>query len=147
MKKATSLQDLGKAYQTLTKGNRLFIPARAVREFANNRERSLGDLINALNNQKSSLSSLVIPVILKDMDGYREAADALTKLQKSHSTAVAKLVTAMRSWQGNDPVSQLYHTLFDKRMIVDLPQDERASGASTGACSQAPQQYSTWLQG
>src|ERR1700752_2943007 len=30
MKKATSLQDLGKAYQTLTKGNRLFIPARAV---------------------------------------------------------------------------------------------------------------------
>src|SRR5262245_1333393 len=76
MKKTTSLEELGKAYQSLTEANRLFIPARTAREFVNRRETSIGNLIHALNQQKGTFEALSVPVILKDMEGYKDATEA-----------------------------------------------------------------------
>src|ERR1700704_347968 len=52
------LQAIGAIYKQLAEQNRLFIPARAAREFAKHRDRKLADMVRTLNEIKSRLPTI-----------------------------------------------------------------------------------------
>ncbi len=70
-----SLSVLGDVYNQLAKQGRLFVPARAAREFAKNRNNELGNLIQNLKMRRERLSDL--PPILANMPGYKEGVPML----------------------------------------------------------------------
>ena len=47
------LHAIGKVYARLAADDRLFVPARVAREFVNQRERRLAEMVSALNDKKS----------------------------------------------------------------------------------------------
>jgi hypothetical protein len=49
------LSAINEVFRTLAEENRLFVPARCVREFINLRDRKLAELVKALNDKKSKL--------------------------------------------------------------------------------------------
>jgi len=75
-----SLSVLGDVYNQLAKQGRLFVPARAAREFAKNRNNELGNLIQNLKMRRERLSDL--PPILANMPGYKDARERGKKFAK-----------------------------------------------------------------
>ena len=48
-----SLSEIRKIYENLISTNRLFVPERVAREFANNRAKKVADIYNSIANKKS----------------------------------------------------------------------------------------------
>lgn len=120
---------LAKVYQSLSEKKRLVVPARAVREFAKHRDNKLGELMQALNEQRKRFPSDQLPPLVQDMDGYQEAMQCLVDLKKvkdAYDKAMGQIIAGMKAWRGNDPVAKLYASVFTGDAIVDLPVDEVA---------------------
>ncbi len=83
----------GDVYQRLASQDRLFLPARAVREFIQLRDRKLADMLQALNNQKSKFvqPDAWLSPLLDDVDEHNElspAANAIKEHAKKHQSAL-----------------------------------------------------------
>jgi len=88
-----NLEAPGKVYKELSDKKRLVVPARAVREFAKHRDKKLGELIQALNEQRKRFPSDQLPPLVQDVDGYKEAGQCLANLKKikeAYDKAVGK---------------------------------------------------------
>jgi hypothetical protein len=116
---SASLAELGNVYEQLAKQKRLFIPARAAREFARNRNTQLGDLVHNLKQRREALSKL--PPILAALPEFKDAADGM----EAARSAYLKLEEVVKGWRGDDPVSSLYAKIF-KETIVDLDLSKEA---------------------
>lgn len=118
-----NLEAIGKVYKDLSDKKRLVVPARAVREFAKHRDRKLGELIQALNEQRRRFPSDQLPPLVQDVEGYNEAAKCLADLRPvkdAYDKAIGKIIAGMKEWRGNDPVASLYAGVFPSDAIIDL---------------------------
>jgi len=60
---------------------------------------------------------------LEDVEGYKEAKEIEKEIAEVYSryrSALEKVVTAMKAWEWNDPVSLIYREIFTKEVIMDL---------------------------
>ena len=88
------------------------------------RDSKLGELIQALNEQRKRFPSDQLPPLVQDVDGYAEAAKCLADIKTvkdAYDKAVGKIIAGMKEWRGNDPVAKLYASVFPADAIVDLP--------------------------
>jgi len=115
-----SLSVLGEVYARLAEEGRLFVPARAAREFVKNRNNELGNLIQNLKVRRERLNDL--PPILADLPGYQDARDGGKEVRRAYE----QLEAAIKSWRGNDPVTMLYEKVFPSSSFIDLPNDEKS---------------------
>jgi hypothetical protein len=145
---AEDLSALSSTYRTLAKAGKLFLPARASREFLQHRDRKLADVVVGLNNR---LSRLVPPEaklspILVGVEGYDELPDiaaAATEAVKTYRTALQRLINKVKQWRGDDPVSQLYADVFNAGNIIEAPgsQAQLRKEWATRSASKLPPGY------
>lgn len=118
-----SLEQIKKTYQALISQKRLFIPGQVARELAKNRATKLTELFQQLNRKKN-----VAPFrkgkypLLEALPDYQESVrleEELDKLLEDYRRAIAKTLEHIQTWTWNDPVSLLYHELFDKDTVFD----------------------------
>src|SRR5262249_4807725 len=118
------LQAIAGVYKALAGAGRLFIPARAIREFAKHRERRLAEMISTLINIKSRLPipEKRISPLLVGVNGYdvlETAHQELMTARDKYSKSIDPLKTTIRSWRGADPVSKLYSEFLKKERIIE----------------------------
>lgn len=124
------LNAIGHVYKRLAEQNRIFIPSRAAREFAKNRERKLGEMVKAIDDMRSRLPTVSerISPLLEGMKEHEEAKAAgalLSQASKSYSEALKALLDKITRWHGDDPVSQLYNEVF-RECITDSGKSKNA---------------------
>jgi hypothetical protein len=129
--KAT-LNEIKATYQKLIQQERFIIPGQVAREFAANRPRLIGEVINTLSKFAGTLNLQCgnekpeLPILQHAAENeafnqaWFDAAKSLGELRESF----AKVVDAVKSWALNDPISLLYRELFKPELILDLPADE-----------------------
>ncbi|PDS97485.1 hypothetical protein CO659_12505 [Rhizobium sp. S9] len=118
-----ALSKLQAFYERLRAEGRLFLPARAAREYISNRDRKFADLLKTLNDMKSRVNyDTKLPPIL-DTEDYAAAENALAIAKKDYVKALTKLSESVRSWNGDDPVTKVYAAAFDQNNIIS-PKEE-----------------------
>ncbi|MGG7518807.1 PIN-like domain-containing protein [Allorhizobium undicola] len=126
-----SSQDLSAFAKVLTElanAERLFVPARAAREFIKHRDRKLADMLKALRDKTSSvrLPEQKLSPLLNGVEGYMDvtvAAEALSAAWRDYRKAQDKILSKMRDWRGNDPVSLVYASVLVGNRIVEVDED------------------------
>lgn len=118
-------------YQGLREQNRLFVPARVAREFIVNRDKKLADLIKTLGDVKSriNIGERNLAPILEGVEGsedIKEASKALSEAKVKYTKAVEKIEKTIRGWSGNDPVTNIYRSVFDSGNIVKSTDEREA---------------------
>ena len=125
-----SLQQIRYTYEKLIEENRLVIPSQVAREFAKNRAGKLGELFQQFNRKLSGLSKLHkgrYP-LLEELETYQivlKLESEIDTLQVEYKKAIQKVISDIRNWTWNDPVSLLYSDLFRERVIHDLSIDDK----------------------
>lgn len=112
-------------YRKLIDSKRLFVPARAVREFIKNRDGRLAELAKSLRDKGSAASSggAEIPPLLEalpEATSLTAAAEKLKIARKEYLDAIAALVARIHGWRGDDPVTSMYHKLFTSAVVIDV---------------------------
>ena len=118
------LSALRELFRKFADENRLFVPARCIREFINLRDRKLADLVQALNNKKSQLIAADgnLSPLIKDVEGYQElekAASEMNNARNAYLKVYEKIIDRIRQWRGNDPVTSVYREVFSNSRIVE----------------------------
>jgi len=128
-----SLAEVQKFFDNIRSEDRLFLPARVAREFIVNRDKKLADLIKMMGDLRSKINigEKSISPILESVEGSTELADASAKLtdaRKAYLSALSKIEREIETWSGDDPVTKVYDSVFDKENIVsaDESQEELA---------------------
>ena len=126
-----TLEQLRKLYRGLIQGNRFFVPGQVAREFARLRPNRIGEILKEWNDNKSRIHpipSLSLP-ILSESNEYREFLKTARKANEAIEACKKPLDsvrTLIQNWQLNDPVSEIYRTLFTSEVVVDPPIDNEA---------------------
>ena len=123
------LATLESFYQELRDAGRLFLPARVAREFIINRDKKLAELIKTLGDVKSriNIGERNLAPILEGVEGSEDidkASKELSEAKKMYTKAVDRIEKTVRGWSGNDPVTNIYRSVFDAENIV-TSSDER----------------------
>jgi hypothetical protein len=116
-----SLSEIRKIYENLISTNRLFVPERVAREYANNRVKKVADIYNSIANKKSGKAGhrFMCPLI-NDLDEKKAVDQALKKVVESETEyfrSIDSLLERIRSWDWADPVSTLYSSLFSSSVL------------------------------
>src|SRR4029079_17499981 len=110
--KAGNLKALREVFSRLKKEGRLFVPSRSAREFGNNRDKKLGEMINAIQNRMSNaMPDSSMPPLLSESANYKDAAAThavLIESRKKYIESLGKLISEIKSWRGNDSVTAMY---------------------------------------
>lgn len=122
-----SLKELRSIYDKLIKSNRLFIPARAIREFGNNRGKNLAEIYKRLKQKENSLDKIesksdFYPILEKE-EGYiqlQKNEEELKKIIKKSREAIKSLQEKVSNYTWNDPISELYKELFSSTIIKEV---------------------------
>jgi hypothetical protein len=126
---AEDLSALSTTYRTLSQEKKLFLPARASREFIKHRDSKLAAVVVGLNDRISRLEppKAKLSPILEGVEGYDElselataASDAVTAYRK----ALRSLIGKIKQWRGDDPVSMLYAEVFNSENIIEAPGEQ-----------------------
>ena len=131
------LSELESVYLKIAEAKRLFLPGRVAREFIKNRDRKLADMVQAIDDRISKMSSWDARISSLLLGGFAEgealakAGDDLGQATKAYLERLRSLSTHMKSWRGNDPVTALYARLFD--------------GGQTAEPNQTPDQITQYL--
>lgn len=128
--KNTSLPELERIYKDLAKSERLYLPARAAREFIIHRDRKLADILKALQDMKSKLqveSPSASPLLngLEGSEDLKKFIKSLSDAKDGYSKSIDKMHSMISSWRGDDPISKIYDEIFSGR-IVDVEEEEGA---------------------
>lgn len=120
--------------------NKLVIPGQVAREFADNRTDKLKGISYTLSQKKEKLqrikqSSEINPVI-DDLTEFKEVqqlegeldkllTEQLDKKLQEYRSAIDKLINQIDQWGWNDPISEIYYSLFAKDVVVDFPIEDK----------------------
>jgi transposase-like protein/rRNA-processing protein FCF1 len=119
-----SLKEIAAVYQRLHKAKRLFVPAQVSREFAKNRATKLTEMYKTLVDKRSKIvkpETTSYPLIA-DLEQYRillTREESLSKEVIAYRKAVDNVLDEIRKWGWNDPVAEVYRTVFDKNVIIE----------------------------
>lgn len=114
----SDLNAIAEVYRRLAKEERLYLPARAAREFIKLRDRKIAEMIKGLDGN----FQIAVPTMLESLTGYKEMLEAATstrKAQAEYDKAKASVIAGIKNWRGNDPVTALYHDVFTKSRIIE----------------------------
>ncbi|MEL6440103.1 MAG: PIN domain-containing protein [Cyanobacteria bacterium J06621_8] len=119
-----SLNQIETTYKQLAQTGRLMVPGQVAREFANNRTKKILDLFQKLNRKRNSIESLKIEKypLLESFSEYQSALEIeseINKKLKDYRKSIAGILEKIRSWNWDDPVSQLYAELFTDGVVFD----------------------------
>lgn len=122
-----SLSQIAATYKYLVNANRLVVPGQVAREFAKNRPLKIAEIFQALSRKRNiaSPNKSRYP-LLEDAKGYSKIQDLEIKIDafiKEYQAAIGGLLSHVKSWNWNDPVSQLYSEIFPS-VVLDLDLDE-----------------------
>jgi hypothetical protein len=122
--KQDQLSSLRNLYRKLADDNRLFVPARCVREFIKNRDSNLVDVINAINTKKSqiNLPEARISPLMEGIEGYQELLSAhgeLKSAKQKYLSSLDSIIKKMRSWRSDDHITSLYNEVFTSDRIIE----------------------------
>jgi predicted nucleic acid-binding protein len=117
-----SLEEIRKTYSSLVAQNRLAIPGRVAREFAQNRSEKLKTVYQQISQKRNVAIKRHAYPLLESIPEYQELVqleqEIDTKLSQ-YRKAIAKLLDAITGWYWNDPVSALYRELFTAAVVFD----------------------------
>lgn len=120
----SSIEELKKVYTQIIDDNRLFIPAQVAREFANNRPERIKEIFSQFEKKKGNVHQLKIEKypLLNGMSEYEDLINFQKELNeklREYTTKVNAVIGKIKSWNWDDPVSQIYHELFKKEIIIE----------------------------
>jgi len=126
-----NLEEIIQIFSKIKAENKLFLPARVAREFANNRAKKLGDLFLKVRQTKDNLNtghfkSEEYP-LLHENQNYNELLEnfeKITNLIKSYRKLLNSVESDILSWNWNDNVSQAYKSIFTKDTIIEVQKSE-----------------------
>lgn len=125
-----NVSDIKSIYLRYKKENRLFIPARVAREFANNRANRIGDIFLQIRQLKDNINSGNFKInqypILQNNKDYLDLLvqfDAIQKSIKSSRKCLENIETHIQSWTWDDNVSIAYKEIFIPEIIVEVQKD------------------------
>src|SRR6266404_3398557 len=124
---AKSLEDIKGTYAKLIKKKQLIVPAQVSREFAKNRAKKIAELFQLLSRKRNKVSALHdggYP-LLKPIPAYSDLLSIEKEIDEKaaeYRKAIDKILSHIRSWRWDDPVSTIYRELFDPTIIVESPE-------------------------
>jgi rRNA-processing protein FCF1 len=126
---AKTLGEIRRTYEGLVQSGQLAIPGQVAREFARNRAQKLGELYHQLTSKRTGQKRLQTGryPLLESVSEYerilrleKEIDAKLTEYEK----AMDGLLSTVRLWNWNDPVSVLYADLFSPAVVVETTIEE-----------------------
>jgi hypothetical protein len=123
-----SLPTLQKFFERIKSEKRLFLPARVAREFFANRDKKLAELLKTIGDIKSriNIGETRLSPILEGVEGSEQlavASKALELAKEQYKAAVNLLEEQVSSWNGDDPVTTIYASVFDADNMISPPED------------------------
>lgn len=122
-----NLDDIKSILLKLKKQSRLFLPARAAREFAKNRASRLGDLFLKIRQTKNKLNSEPFKIenylLLNFNETYLSIQNnfgEIRKLINDSKKLLEKLESDVLSWNWDDNVSKIYREIFTSEVIKEV---------------------------
>lgn len=122
-----NLEDIKNILLKLKGEDKLFLPARVAREFADNRAKRLGDLFLKLRQTKDNLNSGNYKIedypLLQGNKSYKkvlENFDKISELIKSSRKLLNNVESDILSWNWNDNVSKTYKEIFTEDIIIEV---------------------------
>ncbi|SUX47180.1 PIN domain-containing protein [Chryseobacterium indoltheticum] len=124
-----SLDEIKKVYTKIIQEKRLFIPGQVAREFARIRPEKIKEVFQQLTKSRNSIPVLGIgkyPLLdgIKEYDELFVKEKEINSLVKDYSKQLGKVIEHVKEWSWNDPVSQLYKSLFNDEVIYDIELNE-----------------------
>lgn len=126
-----NLDEIKKIFLKLKKSNRLFIPGRVAREFANNRAKKLGDLFLKIRQNKDKLNAGNFKIenypLLHGNSSYQnllENYNKIIELINSSRKLIEQVESDILSWNWNDNVSQTYKEIFTADLIKEVQKNQ-----------------------
>ena len=125
-----SLNEIHSVYTKLVKAKRLIVPSQVAREFAKQRANKITELFQQLSRKVNSLPQLQkgkYP-LLENLPSYQEAIkleSELDDLLRKYRKSVDDVLTYVRGWTWNDPVSSLYAELFSDSVVTEPTVDKQ----------------------
>jgi hypothetical protein len=129
-----AIDGLGGLYRDLIEGGRLVVPAHAAREFAHRRPDKIKDLYQAVSAARKATLRTTLAAF-----GRFSQSEEIAKLEADIAKQIderdrllQEVLTTIRSWQGDDPVSVLYRELFTSGVVVSPDEDEETLKRDAG---------------
>lgn len=124
-----SLDEIKKVYTKIIQEKRLFIPGQVAREFARIRPEKIKEVFQQLTKSRNSIPLLGVgkyPLLegIKEYDELFAKENEINSLVKDYSKQLGKVIEHVKEWSWNDPVSQLYKSLFNDEVIYDIEFEE-----------------------
>jgi rRNA-processing protein FCF1 len=125
-----NLQEIKNIFLKYKSKNRLFIPARVAREFANNRATKIGDVFLQVRQKKENLNSgnykiNQYPILEKNKDyiELKKQFEEIQKLIKLSRKNLENIESHIKEWTWNDNVSLAYKEIFTPEIIIEAKKD------------------------
>lgn len=125
-----SLQEIRNTYLKLVESKRLIIPGQVAREFARNRASKVSELYQQLSKKRDAqgLPRLEPYPLLESMSEFKEALELSSKIDsytREYRKKLGEVLSRIKDWIWDDPVSLIYRELFSADVVVDLPIDDK----------------------
>ena len=127
-----SIEEINNILKKLKKDNKLFIPARVAREFANNRAKRIGDLFLKVRQTKENLNSGPYKFedypLLEDNQNYKlvkQKFDSISNLIRESRNLLTNIENDIQNWNWDDNVSKMYKEIFTKNNIIELKKEQK----------------------
>lgn len=117
-----SLEQIKKIYTELVQEQRLIVPGQVAREFAENRETKLKELYQQILRKRLNPPNLGKYPLLEKIEEYTKARNLESPLKNSideYNRSIDAILTIVREWYWDDPVSLLYSDLFSGNVVLD----------------------------
>ncbi|MDW9381125.1 MULTISPECIES: PIN domain-containing protein [Chryseobacterium] len=124
-----SVDEIKKVYTQIIKEKRLFVPGQVAREFAKTRPEKLKELFSKLTRKRSKTQNLYdgkFPLLngLPEYDELINQEKEIDKQIKEYKQKIGAIIEHVRNWSWDDPVSQVYKSLFKENVVVDIEINE-----------------------
>ncbi|HCA08105.1 PIN domain-containing protein [Chryseobacterium sp.] len=124
-----SVDEIKKVYTQIIKEKRLFVPGQVAREFAKTRPEKLKELFSKLTRKRSKTQNLYdgkFPLLngLPEYDELINQEKEIDKQIREYKQKIGAIIEHVKNWSWDDPVSQVYKSLFKENVVVDLEINE-----------------------
>lgn len=122
---SASLQAIKSLFTQYAKSKRLYLPAQVAREFARNKASRIVQIFDqvAARTSRTRLESIPILESISAFAALKKVEQDIDALFEQSSELTKQVLSAIREWQWNDPVTSIYSEVFNTHNIVELEHD------------------------
>jgi len=122
------IKEIQNLYVKLKSEGRLFISDRVAREFIKNRDNKISDIVKSLSDDNSRIKQLEsLSKIFQETSQFEELENLSTKINElivNYKKKHNKMVDEVKSWKGEDPITNIYDKVFDSKNIISISDSE-----------------------